>query len=745
MAEVPYNPTQTILPQTQVPDDYQHEQATPAMAGGLLAQGEEKLGTGASTAVHFFQQVQTDQMINDTMERGRQVVKQFQSLRGADADGAAQAATQKQLDQIWKEGRSNLDSPAQQQQYDQQSRMFFERFLAPQIDNHAIQQAQVYANGVNESRVDNGRSIINEAPGDDNAYTMGIGLMFQGRLKQAQLKYGQDLPPEIMDQVKTQVGIDATESRILALLPSDPIRAKAILDLPANQKLLSAAPNFSTLSAHVEAAAVKMQAGPIADKYLGNLGVGNTGQGPTLQPRPIGEQQVNQIVDILHSQESGGAATAPTSSAGAVGGYQIKPATFSQYINPGEHLDINSLADQRVVASRIVEDGLRRSGGDPQGAAVAYFSGVGNVAPPGNPTPWKKDLVDPSSGLSVSQYVQQVSAKAAKAGMLITKASVLDQVDKDYADNPALAQAIRSHINERFAIANQVQQSAALAQEEWRNQTAAHFTSEIIKSTLPGQTLAPDFASRVAAAGDQGLSASVQEGLLRFASEAPKYTMSHNAKEYGPGFDEVVGRMLLPADDPNRISNDGQLINFIGTNPDRLWPSGVSEASKFLKMAHEQPGQAMMINQFIENAKSRIVGIQIKGYENPEVQQRYSAWLNQALPQIYAGIDKGIPIAELTKKGSALDESIDKAKPSLAAKINDKTTPPPAPPTTAPITPTFNFDIGKHDISTPEGITQTKTAITQAWEKSSKTAQDWDAAMAAWKRIPTGPQAPVSQ
>jgi hypothetical protein len=740
MAEVPYTGTsQTVLPQEQIGGDYLQVQANPAETGGLISQGVEKAGQGIEAGAHFFQQVQTDQMINDTMEKGRQIVKNFQALRGADADGTAQAETQKQLNEVWKAGRANLDTPFQQQQYDQQSRMFFERFLAPQIDNHAIQQNLVYANGVVESRKDNGRSIINEAPWDNNAFTTGVGLMHDAYIKQAQLKYGQNLPKEILDQVQQQTEIDATESRILALLPSDPVMAKAIFDSPKNNKALSSAPNFDTLSAHVETAYNRQIAGPIADQKLAQIGVVNTPTGPTLTPRPIGPSQINSLIDILHNQESGGANAAPTSPAGAVGPMQIKPATFAQYSRPGENLDINNLADQRTVAGRIIEDGLRLSGGNPAGAAVAYFSGAGNVAPPGSPTPWKKDLVDPTNGLSTSQYVQQVSAKSAKAGMLIDKAAVLDQIDKDYPNNPALAQAIRSHINERFAIANQVQQSAALEQENWRNQTAANFASEIVKSTLPGQTLAPDFYSRVATALQNGLSASAGEGLYRFARQASTDAISQTAKEYGSGFLDVVRRLNLPADDPNRISNDSQLVSYLGANPDQLKPSGVTEASRFLKMAHEQPGQSLMIEQFLKTARSQIVGPEVKGYPNPEAEQKYSSWLTAALPQIYKGIDEGKPISELTKEGSPLDLDIKKLIQPLAEKIN-------APSAPAPIrAPGFTFDLTKHDISTPEGIANTRAGIVDAYQASSKTARDWDLAHDALTKLPQGPQAPVSK
>jgi hypothetical protein len=735
MAEAPYNPIPSVTPQVNAPDDYQHIQASPNEFGGLIAAGGEKLGAGASTAAHFYQQVQTDHALNDTMAQGREAIEQFKTLNGADAMNAHQAL-QDNLEKIRQTGMDNLDSPAQKAQYDVQSRMFFERFLAPQIDNHANQQTRIYTKGVNDGIADNGHSMINAAPDDPNAFAFGAAKIHEGRMKEAQMEYGAKLPSEVFDRVEKQSAIEATQSRVLALVPTNPILAKQVFD--ANRDLMVNAPNYDTLSAHVESAADKALAGPIADKYLGNLGVTKTIEGgTTMAPRPVGPQQVAQLVDVLHGQESGGAlGGVPTSPAGAVGPMQQKSGTFQQYTRPGEHLDINSLADQKIITGRIVEDGLRVSGGNPEGAAVAYFSGIGNVAPPGSPTPWKRDVVDPSNGLSVSQYVGQVSARAAKSGMLISKATTLDQIDKDYADNPALASAIRAHVNERFAVANQVQQSAMLAQENWRNTTAAGFASEVVKSTLPeAEPLGPDFYSRVAKAGDQGLSASTVEGLFKFGRSASQDALSQTAKDYGSGFLDVVRKMNLPADDPERISNDNQLISYLGENPDSLRPTGVSEASKFLKMAHEQPGQATMIEGFLKTGQDKILGqLKIPGMTDPVKDKKYSDWLNQALPQLYKGISEGKSIAELTKDGSPLAESMKAFAPTLADKINDKSKPPPS----------FTFEWGGRDLSTPAGILETRGAIATAYQKSAKTSMDWDKAMAALKSLPGKLQTPTS-
>lgn len=121
-------------------------------------------------------------------------------------------------------------------------------------------------------------------------------------------------------------------------------------------------------------------------------------------------------------QESGGNPNAPTSVNGAVGQSQILPSTFAQYARPGE--DINNPADNAAVGQRIVADLQQKYPGDPARAAVAYFSGPGNVAPAGSPTPWINDTKD-GNGKSVSAYVGDIAQRMggqqrAPGGVMVT-------------------------------------------------------------------------------------------------------------------------------------------------------------------------------------------------------------------------------------------------------------------------------------------------------------------------------------
>lgn len=117
-----------------------------------------------------------------------------------------------------------------------------------------------------------------------------------------------------------------------------------------------------------------------------------------------GRGAASDIYQAIQMQESGGR-DGQVSVDGARGRMQIMPGTWAQYARPGENID--NPADNEAVGRRIIDDLSAKAGGDPARIAVGYFSGPGNIAPPGSPTPWKEDRRD-GNGMSVSRYVAQV-------------------------------------------------------------------------------------------------------------------------------------------------------------------------------------------------------------------------------------------------------------------------------------------------------------------------------------------------
>lgn len=110
----------------------------------------------------------------------------------------------------------------------------------------------------------------------------------------------------------------------------------------------------------------------------------------------------------------------PTSAAGAVGPGQVTPKFFQTFARPGEK--ITNPADNVAVANRGIDYYMQQYK-DPARAAVAYYSGPDNVAPPGSKTPWRTDR-GPKPGVPgppTSGYVQQVMARV-RSGQSINQA-----------------------------------------------------------------------------------------------------------------------------------------------------------------------------------------------------------------------------------------------------------------------------------------------------------------------------------
>lgn len=112
-------------------------------------------------------------------------------------------------------------------------------------------------------------------------------------------------------------------------------------------------------------------------------------------------------------QESGGQqydakGNVLTSVNGAQGVGQMIPDTFKKYALPGEKIE--NKEDNLAASRRAIDDYYKKYNGDVGRIATAYFSGEGNVAEPGSPTPYKTDAKD-GNGKSTSSYVADIGKR----------------------------------------------------------------------------------------------------------------------------------------------------------------------------------------------------------------------------------------------------------------------------------------------------------------------------------------------
>lgn len=104
----------------------------------------------------------------------------------------------------------------------------------------------------------------------------------------------------------------------------------------------------------------------------------------------------------IWQQESGSGTNTKTSSKGAVGDFQVMPATFKRVLPDG---NINDPVDNMRAGLMVLRDNLKRYGGDWEKAAQAYYHGKALTGPGAGPT-------SGAGTPSVLQYGKQVLAKA---------------------------------------------------------------------------------------------------------------------------------------------------------------------------------------------------------------------------------------------------------------------------------------------------------------------------------------------
>lgn len=236
MAQVPYDGgAPTVAPETRAPDDYQRIDAKPEQFGGLIAKGEQQLGAGTEKAAEsafdaskFWGEVQTDGAVNNSLTAVNSTVAQFRALRGQQALDA-QESTQKQIDDIFKQGRQGLDSPAQQRQYDETVRNYQQRYISGLLTTHADTEAKAHIAKTNQDSF--GLAISGVANSAENQQSV---LNFREDARAAAVKQvhaeGNGGDPTIVKAAIARADQAVFKTQIESVAVKDPKAATAIAE-----------------------------------------------------------------------------------------------------------------------------------------------------------------------------------------------------------------------------------------------------------------------------------------------------------------------------------------------------------------------------------------------------------------------------------------------------------------------------------------------------------------------------------
>jgi hypothetical protein len=410
-----------------------------------------------------------------------------------------------------------------------------------------------------------------------------------------------------------------------------------------------------------KAKSLDIQAIQAGDQYLGRDPAGK----PPVPAMPVG---IDQMTGAIKGQESGGAANPPTSVNGAVGQFQITPATFAQYAKPGERID--NPADNAAVGQRIITDLWDRTDGDPARIAVGFFSGPGNIAPPGYSTPWLKDTVD-GNGKSVSSYVGDVMHRLGRGDVLHDKAMTLAAIDRDYKDNPELARKIKTYVTGQEAIAN----TEALAQAQQKKDAEEASADAIVKATLKPNLTADDVANiQQQIRTDPNLTSTRRESLWKNLEGQLKAGAAGDTQHYGPAYWDTFSKIHAPDGDPAKITDPAQLDAMGPTG--QLTMAGIDKlrAEIAAKRTPEGEAEAEMRKTLFTAAKQQISGSGgFLNLKDPKGEEIFLKWLAGAYQQIEAGKKAGKTAAQLYSPDSPdyVGKSIGGFVRSDAQKMHD--------------------------------------------------------------------------
>ncbi|MBJ9695760.1 hypothetical protein [Burkholderia cenocepacia] len=190
--------------------------------------------------------------------------------------------------------------------------------------------------------------------------------------------------------------------------PSVPEGAQPVFDASGN--LAGVAPLAGAREAIAGAAQARTAGEGAALPYAGYDAAGNPMPVTNRTAAAMGGQAPGgaapNLSQIFLQQESSGGKTAPDNP------FQIQKPTFDRFAQSGESWD--NVADRNAVAQRMLAKFNQDYGGDVGRIATAYFSGEGNVAPPGSATPYLKNVSD-SNGKTVASYVSDIVRRAGGA------------------------------------------------------------------------------------------------------------------------------------------------------------------------------------------------------------------------------------------------------------------------------------------------------------------------------------------
>jgi hypothetical protein len=455
---------------------------------------------------------------------------------------------EQRLDKLLTDARGNLWSPDSQLRFDNFSRRL-RAVISSQMGTHADTQGNAFAVGTAQSEIKTNLDMLSANPNDPNIVRSTGAAIVSAHVKLAQLQGAQ--PGDAMYEEAKQLGLkEATKAQILSIAATDPVRAQRMIEEPKYKAQLGT--DYHILADHVRTRADEKIGEDFAHGAVANaIAAPYT---PLEGGQPVTKDAMSRATI---GGESGGQHTNPdgtlkVSVDNAQGIGQITPGTFAQFAKPGE--SIVNKADNARVSRRITDYYMDKYNGDWARTAVAYFSGPGNVSPPGSPIPWVIDKED-GNHTKVSTYVADKAQRLGLIDPIKAKANAINSVESSGMTDKQKDLAERN-IERRYRAA----ETASLADAKAKKDANDAATNEYVTQMLT----APDVSMRQKIANDPRLEGHTKLALDDALTKHLKGDVEQASQVYGDGFWEARKRILLPVGDPNRLSEPSDILAMAG-------------------------------------------------------------------------------------------------------------------------------------------------------------------------------------
>ena len=683
MANVPYNGgVPTVEPAARPPEDYQHIPTRPQEFGAELAQGEERLGEGATQAAKFYGQVTAQDSANKWEDETNKILygdpnvigpdgqpdRGYYGLRGQAALDAMPGVRQKIVD-LRDQYASELSTP-EQTFYFNQSTFRLNHFLMDEVGRHYDQNFTIYAGQANKATADLALTGIAQHANDDDFVAHATDRLTSAYVKNLQLS-GAETNAEAVQDAHNRARADALEARIEALYPKDPARAQQLMESP--DAALLKGPSFDALSGKLENAGDAAEAQRLVFGGATGLATGGGQNNPGNIRVPGSTGTGKEAFQSFRTPEEGYAAMA----------HQVEIYQDQHGLNTLAGIISRWSPPNENDTARLIKSGADASGLDPnqpinvhdpqtrlQVMTALAANEHGGLVP--NPDALRAAANAPNVAMQLTQEpaIAQVVGEAGAGALQVPGLSQkLLEIQNSSANPRTKLQATRLAI-ETYNARYTDQERARTLREQQIKDASENRASQIVTDALsPNPTIT---VQQIGA--DPALTWQTKLHLTEALKK--EGTPGQEAAAYGPGFWNAYQGVTAAPGDPSRITDMNQLLRRAGPNGD-LTLAGVEKLSQALAATKkpEAHGDAKMQAGALAYAKHQLsfsADYGVYKIRDPHGEDAFNIGFTPAFFKYWGdGLAAGKSPAELVAKDQ-IDKLVAPFKRSPAEEMKDR-------------------------------------------------------------------------